>query len=88
MKKRSAVQQRITNETKISMVLNVDVAGKNAVDTTIPFLDHMLNLFAHHAGFSFVVKASGDTQIDDHHLVEDIGITLGQCLKRLQRSDL
>ncbi len=81
MKNRSAVQKRATRETDISISLGLEKPGKIAVSTSIPFMDHMLTLFAHHAGFSLSIKASGDTHIDDHHLVEDIGITLGSALK-------
>jgi imidazoleglycerol phosphate dehydratase HisB len=81
MKNRSAVQKRTTKETNISISLNLEKPGKVSIDTTLPFMDHMLNLFAHHAGFSLTIKAKGDTHIDDHHLVEDIGITLGAAIK-------
>jgi imidazoleglycerol-phosphate dehydratase len=81
MKKRTAVQRRITKETKVSVSIKLDKPGNTVIDTTIPFMDHMLQLFAHHAGFSANIKACGDTNIDDHHLVEDIGITLGLCIK-------
>jgi len=82
MKKRSALQKRATKETNISIFLDLEKPGKISIDTSIPFIDHMLDLFAHHSGFSLTVKAGGDTRIDDHHLVEDLGITLGFALKQ------
>lgn len=75
---RKAKIHRNTKETDVSIELNLDKSEPVLIETTIPFLDHMLNLMAHHGGMSLTVKASGDTEIDDHHLVEDIGITLGQ----------
>jgi imidazoleglycerol-phosphate dehydratase len=80
VKQRTAATARVTKETDIDLSLNLDRPGKVRVDTTIPFLDHMLTLFAHHANLSLVLKAKGDTGIDDHHLVEDTGITLGKAL--------
>jgi imidazoleglycerol-phosphate dehydratase len=72
---------RNTNETSISIELNLDKADKAQISTTIGFLDHMLTLFAAHSGISLKIKAKGDTWIDDHHLVEDTGIALGMALK-------
>jgi imidazoleglycerol-phosphate dehydratase len=80
MKKRIASEHRITNETNIQLKLNLDGQGKYKVDTTLPFLNHMLELFSKHSLIDLTVKAKGDTHIDAHHLVEDIGITLGLCL--------
>lgn len=82
MKKRSVVEKRATKETNITVAINLAKPGKGAISTSIPFMDHMLGLFAHHAGLSLKIKASGDTRIDDHHLVEDMGITLGYAIKR------
>jgi imidazoleglycerol-phosphate dehydratase len=59
--------------------ISLDKGGGSKVATTIPFLDHMLELFARHGVFKLIVKSKGDTQIDDHHLVEDLGICLGQA---------
>ncbi|MCL2485472.1 MAG: imidazoleglycerol-phosphate dehydratase HisB [Endomicrobia bacterium] len=81
MKQRKAKIKRITKETDILVELNLDKYSKPEISTTIGFLDHMLDLFAAHAGISLKVKAKGDTHIDDHHLVEDTGITIGQALK-------
>lgn len=82
VKQRIANMHRKTNETDVSLELDLDRPSPVKIATTIPFLDHMLTLFAHHGAFGLTVKASGDTEIDDHHLVEDIGITLGQALAK------
>lgn len=81
-------QQRIaqitrnTQETRIEMNLNVDGTGQSDIHTGIPFFDHMLTLFARHGLFDLNVKATGDIEVDYHHMVEDTGIVLGQCLKQ------
>lgn len=82
MKQRVAEKYRKTTETTVRAKLNLDGRGRYRVSTTIPFLDHMLELFAKHGNFDLGVKAKGDTHIDDHHLVEDIGITLGLALDK------
>ncbi|MBI4217490.1 MAG: imidazoleglycerol-phosphate dehydratase HisB [Elusimicrobia bacterium] len=79
---RRAEIERNTKETRIRLTLNLDGKGKSDVSTTLPFLDHMLELFAKHAGIVLQVKAVGDTHIDDHHLVEDIGIVLGEAIQK------
>ena len=76
---RKAALQRATAETDISLCLNLDGAGKSEIDTGVGFLDHMLTLFARHGRFDLSVKCVGDTGVDDHHSVEDIGIVLGQA---------
>jgi imidazoleglycerol-phosphate dehydratase len=81
MSDRSANVSRNTLETQISVVLNLDGSGKSNFDTGIPFLEHMLEQIARHGSFDLEVTASGDLHIDDHHTVEDIGITLGQAFK-------
>ncbi|KRP36810.1 MAG: imidazoleglycerol-phosphate dehydratase [Opitutaceae bacterium BACL24 MAG-120322-bin51] len=73
---------RNTKETQIEMELNVDGTGVSAIDTGIPFFDHMLTLFAKHGLFDLKVKATGDIDVDYHHVVEDTGIVLGQALKQ------
>jgi imidazoleglycerol-phosphate dehydratase len=73
---------RNTKETKISMELEIDGTGRSEIDTGIPFLDHMLTLFARHGFFDLKVKATGDIDVDYHHTVEDTGIVLGQALKQ------
>lgn len=72
---------RQTTETDITITLNLDGKGKGTIETGVPFMDHMLNLFTVHGFFDLDIEAQGDTEIDDHHTVEDLGITLGQTLK-------
>jgi imidazoleglycerol-phosphate dehydratase len=79
-KPRTATLHRKTHETDILLSLKLDGTGKSQISTTIPFLDHMLELFAKHGRFDLTLKAKGDTHIDDHHLVEDLGIALGQAI--------
>src|SRR5262245_30669683 len=81
MKKRSAQRHRETKETNVKAAMNLDGQGKYRVKTTLPFLDHMLELFSKHSLIDLDVNASGDTHIDAHHLVEDIGLTLGLTLE-------
>ncbi len=73
---------RKTSETDVKLEINLDSSKKSSVCTTIPFMDHMLDLFSAHAGITLNINAKGDIHIDDHHLVEDIGITLGQAFKK------
>jgi imidazoleglycerol-phosphate dehydratase len=80
MKPRTASLHRKTGETDIRMSLNLEGTGKSDIATTIPLMDHMLELFAKHGRFDLTVKSQGDTEIDDHHLVEDLGIALGQAI--------
>ena len=82
MKPRSATINRVTKETNINLTFSLDGKGSGKISTTIPFLDHMLELFTKHGLFDCAIKAKGDTEIDDHHLVEDIGISLGEALKK------
>ena len=79
MSDRSAKVSRNTLETQIDVALNLDGSGNSSFDTGIPFLEHMLEQIARHGAFDLDIKASGDLHIDDHHTVEDIGITLGQA---------
>ena len=72
---------RKTAETDIKLTLNLDGAESGGIDTGIGFLDHMLTLFAHHSRFGLAVKCSGDTYVDGHHTVEDVGLALGEALK-------
>ena len=81
MSDRSAKVTRKTLETEISVVLNLDGQGNSSFDTGIPFLEHMLEQIARHGSFDLAISATGDLDIDDHHTVEDIGITLGQAFK-------
>ena len=71
---------RQTSETNISLILNLDGTGTSAVDTGCGFFDHMLTLFARHGGFDLTLTCKGDTYVDDHHTVEDVGICLGKAL--------
>ena len=77
--KRAGVVQRKTKETDIDLALVVDGNGQASIDSGVPFLDHMLTLFSVHGFFDLTIKATGDTEVDDHHTVEDIGICLGQA---------
>ena len=76
---RTAQINRVTGETDISLALNLDGTGASQCDTGCGFLDHMLTLFARHGRFDLTVKCDGDTYVDDHHTVEDIGIALGKA---------
>jgi imidazoleglycerol-phosphate dehydratase len=73
---------RNTSETKIQIVLNPDGTGKAQLNSGVPFLDHMLDQIARHGMIDLAVTAKGDTHIDDHHTVEDVGITLGQAIAK------
>ena len=76
---RTAKLRRTTGETDVAVVLDLDGAGKSEISTGCGFLDHMLTLFARHGRFDLTVQAKGDTWVDDHHTVEDVGITLGDA---------
>ena len=76
---RNASIERRTFETEISITLNLDGTGKSRIDTGCGFLNHMLTLFASHGRFDLTVCCKGDTDVDDHHTVEDIGICLGKA---------
>jgi len=78
---RVATVNRKTNETDIKLSLGVDGEGFSELETGVPFLTHMLDLFAKHGQFDLKVDAKGDIEIDDHHTTEDIGICLGQALR-------
>ncbi len=79
---RSSEIKRQTKETDIRLALQLDGRGQADVATGVPFMDHMLTLFAAHGFFDLTIKATGDTEVDDHHTVEDIGICLGQAFKQ------
>ena len=81
MKTRRAEVHRVTTETDVAVTLTLDGAGAAEVSTGIGFLDHMLQLFAHHGGFDLAVAAHGDLDVDGHHTVEDVALALGQALK-------
>ncbi len=78
---RTSEISRKTAETDIFLKLNLDGTGESSIDTGCGFLNHMLTLFAAHGRFDLTVKCQGDTQVDDHHSVEDIGICLGQAFQ-------
>ena len=82
MSERSVKVSRDTLETQISVALNLDGSGTSSFATGIPFLEHMLEQIARHGVFDLEIKATGDLPVDDHHTVEDIGITLGQAFKQ------
>jgi len=77
--KRTASVDRQTKETRISVVIDLDGTGNAELDIGIPFFEHMLEQVARHGAFDLNIKAKGDLQIDAHHTVEDVGITLGQA---------
>lgn len=82
MAKRMAEVKRKTEETDVRLKLNLDGTGKYKVKTGIGFLDHMLELFAQHGLFDLEIRAKGDLKVDQHHLIEDIGISLGKAIKK------
>ncbi|MDY2735175.1 imidazoleglycerol-phosphate dehydratase HisB [Intestinibacter sp.] len=79
---RSYKVERNTLETQILVEINLDGTGKADIDTGVGFFDHMLTLMAFHGKFDMKVKCNGDTYVDDHHTIEDIGIALGECVKQ------
>jgi len=79
---REATIKRKTKETDILLRLNLDGGAPSRVDTGIPFMDHMLDLMSAHGFLEMELKATGDREIDDHHIMEDLGITLGMALKK------
>lgn len=81
MPQRTAQLARETAETKIAVELNIDGSGEYEIDTGVGFFDHMLTHIAKHGLFDLKVKAAGDLEVDAHHVVEDVGIVLGQVLK-------
>ena len=78
---RTAEISRKTRETDISLKLDLDGKGNNSIDTGVGFLNHMLELFSVHSGVDLQIRCKGDTDVDFHHSVEDVGICLGQALK-------
>lgn len=82
MKSRGATVARDTSETQIRVELTLDGSGKGHFDTGVPFFEHMMDQVARHGMFDLSINCTGDTHIDDHHTVEDIGITLGQAFNQ------
>lgn len=82
MNKRTATVKRNTQETQIEVFLNLDGEGKSELDIGVPFLEHMVDQIARHGMFDINIKATGDLDIDAHHTVEDVGITLGQAFTK------
>ncbi len=80
MKKRTGKVKRETRETQIDISLNLDGTGKYTIETGIPFLNHMLELFSRHSLIDLKLKANGDIDVDYHHLVEDVGLALGTAI--------
>jgi imidazoleglycerol-phosphate dehydratase len=79
---RTAKIERKTKETDISITLNLDGKGNHRIQTSIPFFDHMLSLFSLHSQIDIEIKASGDIEVDYHHLMEDLGIVFGEAIKK------
>ena len=79
---RRAKIKRKTSETDITLELDLDGKGKGAISTGIPFFDHMLTLFAKHGIFDLKIRAKGDIDVDFHHTVEDVGLSLGEAIKK------
>jgi len=79
--RRTAHEQRTTAETAVTIALSLE-GGRREIRTPLPFFNHMLELLAFHAGFGLEVRASGDTHVDEHHLVEDVGLVLGTAFDR------
>ncbi len=82
MTERTATVTRNTLESQITITVNLDGTGKANLETPVPFLNHMLDQIARHGLVDLDIKATGDTEIDDHHTVEDIGITLGMAIAK------
>lgn len=79
---RKASISRETKETKVAISLNLDGRGNSSIKTPLKFLNHMLDSLTKHSGFDLKVTAAGDVDVDDHHLIEDIGIVLGQAIQK------
>ncbi|ATU07589.1 imidazoleglycerol-phosphate dehydratase HisB [Methanohalophilus portucalensis] len=80
---RISTVSRTTRETSIELTINIDGKGDSQINTGIGFFDHMLVCFARHSGFDLTIDAKGDLEVDGHHLVEDIGIVMGQAFDRI-----
>jgi len=82
MTPRKAGIERKTRETEIAVEINLDGSGRFAIDTPLPFMNHMLEAMTRHALFDVTLRARGDTEVDDHHTVEDIGLVVGEALDK------
>ena len=82
MAERTGEVERNTLETRVHVLLNLDGTGRSEIDIGVPFLEHMLDQIARHGLIDLTIRATGDTHIDDHHTVEDVGITFGQALAK------
>ena len=82
MKSRTATVERNSSETRIRVTLNLDGAGESRISTGVPFVDHMLTLFSRHGFFDLDIQAEGDLEVDCHHLLEDLGLVMGEALTR------
>jgi imidazoleglycerol-phosphate dehydratase len=82
MRHRKAEVKRKTKETEIFLKLDLDGSGKHSVSTGIPFFDHMLSLLTYHSSIDLSLRAKGDIRVDSHHTVEDVGICLGEGIKK------
>jgi imidazoleglycerol phosphate dehydratase HisB len=80
MMSRSAETSRETRETKVRVALDLDGSGRSSVSTGVGFLDHLLGSLAHHALFDLEIEATGDLEVDDHHIVEDVALILGEAI--------
>ncbi|MCW8981852.1 MAG: imidazoleglycerol-phosphate dehydratase HisB, partial [Altibacter sp.] len=87
-KDRTAVLKRTTNETKISIKLNLDGTGESAIDTGLPFFDHMLDQLARHGQMDLSIQVKGDLEVDEHHTIEDTAIALGTVFAEALRNKL
>ncbi len=81
MSRRTASKTRRTSESSVDLEIDLDGTGRSNIDTTVPFFDHMLTAFAKHSLTDLTVRATGDTQIDAHHTVEDVSIVLGTAIR-------
>ena len=80
---RRATAERTTNETQIAVAVGLDQGGPVRIDTPVPFFSHMLEALAFHGGVALQVTARGDVEVDAHHVVEDVGLVLGDCLREV-----
>ncbi len=83
MKERIVTVKRKTKETDISLSLNLSLTDQISIETETPFLGHLLHAMTFHGGFNLILKASGDTNVDPHHLVEDTGLVLGEAFNKI-----